>query len=297
MHHPRLRSSSGYLSLAKENLCSAYKNLQEANLNVARWLPFCSLTKAFAACATLFRPPKKVAVRYLFPSLSANIMEAATRAAVFPDVPKFPREAQTLEPFPAEAASKAKADARHHTNGGVNDASIAKTISRSDTATNAPMNGTDNEASTAPAQSSEEATAETVVNGHGESPTASRMNGDVPPQDGTDHREPALVTQNTNGPVTETPNPLVSNGITVDADTGDCDGNFTVTPVPLTDGHQEGPVLAPVKNGHFDDIWSPATKLKRRLENTKDLIVCPGVYDGFSARIALSVGFDALYMV
>lgn len=41
----------------------------------------------------------------------------------------------------------------------------------------------------------------------------------------------------------------------------------------------------------------PATTLKRRLEDTKDLLVCPGVYDGFSARIALSIGFDALYMV
>lgn len=45
------------------------------------------------------------------------------------------------------------------------------------------------------------------------------------------------------------------------------------------------------------EFLSPATTLKRRLEITKDLIVCPGVYDGFSARIALSVGFDALYMV
>lgn len=44
------------------------------------------------------------------------------------------------------------------------------------------------------------------------------------------------------------------------------------------------------------EFRSPATTLKRRLENTKDLIVCPGVYDGFSARIALSVGFDAMYM-
>ena len=42
---------------------------------------------------------------------------------------------------------------------------------------------------------------------------------------------------------------------------------------------------------------TPATVLKNRVQNTKDLIVCPGVYDGFSARIALSVGFDALYMV
>ena len=48
---------------------------------------------------------------------------------------------------------------------------------------------------------------------------------------------------------------------------------------------------------HLTEFLSPATVLKRRLERTKDLIVCPGVYDGFSARIALSVGFDALYMV
>jgi methylisocitrate lyase len=42
---------------------------------------------------------------------------------------------------------------------------------------------------------------------------------------------------------------------------------------------------------------SAATKLRDFLENSKDILVCPGVYDGFSARIALSVGFDALYMV
>ena len=40
-----------------------------------------------------------------------------------------------------------------------------------------------------------------------------------------------------------------------------------------------------------------ATKLKRLLEETSDLIVCPGVYDGLSARVALEVGFNALYMV
>lgn len=51
-------------------------------------------------------------------------------------------------------------------------------------------------------------------------------------------------------------------------------------------------------NGHIEGIpASPATRLKRRLEDTKDLIVCPGVYDGLSARIALSVGCDAMYMV
>lgn len=41
---------------------------------------------------------------------------------------------------------------------------------------------------------------------------------------------------------------------------------------------------------------STATKLRRTLYSTNDLIVAPGVYDGFSARIALQVGFDALYM-
>ena len=41
----------------------------------------------------------------------------------------------------------------------------------------------------------------------------------------------------------------------------------------------------------------PSTKLQQLLRETNDIIVCPGVYDGFSARIALSVGFKALYMV
>ena len=43
---------------------------------------------------------------------------------------------------------------------------------------------------------------------------------------------------------------------------------------------------------------SGASKLRRMLEDEREgLIVCPGVYDGFSTRIALSVGFKALYMV
>ena len=48
---------------------------------------------------------------------------------------------------------------------------------------------------------------------------------------------------------------------------------------------------------HNVDSMSSATRLKRRILETDELIVCPGVYDGFSARIALSVGFSALYMV
>ena len=42
---------------------------------------------------------------------------------------------------------------------------------------------------------------------------------------------------------------------------------------------------------------SAATKLRRMIEDEKGILMCPGVYDGISARIALSVGFDCLYMV
>ncbi|WYZ45317.1 hypothetical protein EsH8_VIII_000633 [Colletotrichum jinshuiense] len=41
---------------------------------------------------------------------------------------------------------------------------------------------------------------------------------------------------------------------------------------------------------------SAATRFRQRLKETDDLILLPGVYDGFSARIALDVGFDGLYM-
>ncbi|KAJ5300222.1 hypothetical protein PENANT_c091G01257 [Penicillium antarcticum] len=39
-----------------------------------------------------------------------------------------------------------------------------------------------------------------------------------------------------------------------------------------------------------------ASKLRRMLKDTKDLLVCPGVYDGLSARTAMEVGFKGLYM-
>ncbi|KAL2864156.1 isocitrate lyase/PEP mutase family protein [Aspergillus lucknowensis] len=39
-----------------------------------------------------------------------------------------------------------------------------------------------------------------------------------------------------------------------------------------------------------------ASNLRQALEHSSSLIAAPGVYDGLSARIALNVGFDALYM-
>jgi hypothetical protein len=38
-------------------------------------------------------------------------------------------------------------------------------------------------------------------------------------------------------------------------------------------------------------------KLRAMIADREKLIVCPGVYDGYTARIALSEGADCLYMV
>jgi methylisocitrate lyase len=42
---------------------------------------------------------------------------------------------------------------------------------------------------------------------------------------------------------------------------------------------------------------SAASKLRRMLSDSSRLIVAPGVYDGISARLAISLGFKAIYMV
>ena len=40
-----------------------------------------------------------------------------------------------------------------------------------------------------------------------------------------------------------------------------------------------------------------ATRLRALLAEKDKIVVCPGVYDGLTARIALATGFDCLYMV
>lgn len=40
-----------------------------------------------------------------------------------------------------------------------------------------------------------------------------------------------------------------------------------------------------------------AKKLRKMLLETNELIICPGVYDGLSARTAIELGFNAMYMV
>ncbi|EKJ71959.1 hypothetical protein FPSE_07813 [Fusarium pseudograminearum CS3096] len=48
-------------------------------------------------------------------------------------------------------------------------------------------------------------------------------------------------------------------------------------------------------NRHNASSISNATKLRQRLESN-EILVAPGVYEGFSARIALEVGFECFYM-
>ncbi|KAK1997255.1 Phosphoenolpyruvate/pyruvate domain-containing protein [Colletotrichum falcatum] len=56
----------------------------------------------------------------------------------------------------------------------------------------------------------------------------------------------------------------------------------------------KGADVMPSSNNDTSAALSAATKLRQRLSETDDLILLPGVYDGFSARIALEIGFDGL---
>jgi 2-methylisocitrate lyase-like PEP mutase family enzyme len=53
----------------------------------------------------------------------------------------------------------------------------------------------------------------------------------------------------------------------------------------------------PHRNTDQDAVVSPVQKLRAMLEQKDKIVVCPGVFDGLTARIALQAGFDCLYMV
>lgn len=78
---------------------------------------------------------------------------------------------------------------------------------------------------------------------------------------------------------------------------GDKNSSLQVKTVEITPSPPSTPTLQVSPKLHRQEFLSSATRLKKRIEETDELIVCPGVYDGFSARIALHVGFTALYMV
>ena len=153
------------------------------------------------------------------------------------------------------------------------------------------VHGTNGEASIGPTSSVEAARTEENLNTHSEAPTVLEANGDLSPKDTA--KSNFVADKSVQDHVMATESSLLTNGIRTIPDSGD----HSITPIPLVNGYEKAIGAADIHSGSQNDIWSPATKLKRILEETKDLIVCPGVYDGFSARIALSVGFDTMYMV
>jgi 2-methylisocitrate lyase-like PEP mutase family enzyme len=48
---------------------------------------------------------------------------------------------------------------------------------------------------------------------------------------------------------------------------------------------------------HLTPPQTTASKLRALLSKENEIVVCPGVYDGFTARLALNAGFKILYMV
>jgi methylisocitrate lyase len=52
-------------------------------------------------------------------------------------------------------------------------------------------------------------------------------------------------------------------------------------------------IRAPVT---YDPLAPASTRLRHIIAHNDSILVCPGVYDGLSARIALSLGFEGLYM-
>ena len=58
------------------------------------------------------------------------------------------------------------------------------------------------------------------------------------------------------------------------------------------------PLPPPPSNGTSGNLNMTAVqKLRAMLADPDKFITCPGVYDGFTARIALQEGVDCLYMV
>lgn len=225
-------------------------------------------------------------------------MNGETMATLMSAAPELPDDGLNSLHFPGEAVLETRAFAERQAHREVNEASNADSATKQDTAAYSNMNSQDYEVSSSPSPKTETAAASKVeTNSHIEAPNEPKPLDDLLPQYTKIPHEPDSSFKYTNGHVTAASAHPKNNGISTDAIHGDYNGNSSTYPVALASVHQAESSVSPLKSDNFEDIWSPATKLKRRLEDTKDLIVCPGVYDGFSARIALSVGFDTMYMV
>jgi 2-methylisocitrate lyase-like PEP mutase family enzyme len=55
--------------------------------------------------------------------------------------------------------------------------------------------------------------------------------------------------------------------------------------------------MGSIKAGQTERNMTAVEKLRNMLADPNKFLSCPGVYDGFTARIALQEGVDCLYMV
>jgi hypothetical protein len=55
--------------------------------------------------------------------------------------------------------------------------------------------------------------------------------------------------------------------------------------------------MGSVETSNGTSRMTAVQKLRQMLADPEKFIACPGVYDGFTARIALQEGVDCLYMV
>ncbi|POS79633.1 hypothetical protein DHEL01_v201970 [Diaporthe helianthi] len=101
-----------------------------------------------------------------------------------------------------------------------------------------------------------------------------------------------LVTEHIPGDLSETPSP--DGPLVVQASKPS--SMSTATWLKLNSNGPTQITVEEVKPAFQDEPFTGAKKLRHLLENTDELVVCPGVYDGLSARTAMELGFKSLYM-
>lgn len=103
-----------------------------------------------------------------------------------------------------------------------------------------------------------------------------------------------LVTEHLPGDISETPSP---DGPLYAVPASRSSSVSTTTWLKLNSNAPTQIKVEEVPSTSHDEPFTGAKKLRHLLKNTDELVVCPGVYDGLSARTAIELGFKSLYMV
>ena len=103
-----------------------------------------------------------------------------------------------------------------------------------------------------------------------------------------------LVTKHLPGDLSETPSP---DGPLFAVPSSRSPSISTATWLKLNSNTPAHIKVEEIPTAAHDEPFTGAKKLRHLLEHTDELVVCPGVYDGLSARTAIELGFRSLYMV